>query len=312
MRKIASLLSVLMLICALAFGQNRTVSGTVRDANGNPVPFATVTVVGTNTATQADANGNFTLNNVAENARLRVTSTGFTALTVPVSGDLSSVTLTRSGDQLQEVVVTGAYNTKRTARSTSYNAQVVTGEQLNTIRQTNLNNALAGKVSGLQVRSQSAAALGREGNVRLRGASGLGGDEGIIYVVDGTILPNISDINMDDIADVTVLQGPAASAQFGPQGANGAIVITLKKGVRPRGLGVDVNIGAQWDRVYILPNYQNSYAGGAYGDLQKYTWKEGQPEEWKALDGKYYPDYSDDASWGPRMVGQEYIPWYAW
>lgn len=73
-----------------------------------------------------------------------------------------------------------------------------------------------------------------------------------------------------------------------------------------------MNIGAQFENVYILPNYQNSYAGGGVSDLLKYTWKAGDPEEWKALDGKFYHDYSDDASWGPRMVGQEYIPWYAW
>src|SRR5688572_19705395 len=135
MRKIASLLSVLMLVCALAFGQTRTVSGTVRDANGNPIPFATITIVGTNSATQADATGSFTLNNVAENARLNISSTGFTAQTIAASGNLSSIVLARGGDQLQEVVVTGAYNTKRTARSTSFNAQVVSGEQLNTVRQ---------------------------------------------------------------------------------------------------------------------------------------------------------------------------------
>ncbi|WP_315821133.1 hypothetical protein [Paraflavitalea speifideaquila] len=64
--------------------------------------------------------------------------------------------------------------------------------------------------------------------------------------------------------------------------------------------------------MYVLPNYQNTYAGGGNADLQQYVWKPGQPEAWKALDGKYYHNYSDDASWGPRMVGQEYIPWYAW
>ncbi|RPD50550.1 SusC/RagA family TonB-linked outer membrane protein [Paracnuella aquatica] len=312
MRKIASLLPVLMLLCTLAFGQARTVTGTVRDENGNPIPFASVTESGTNRGTTTDANGVFRIS-IAQNGTLNVTAAGFVAQqSFNPTGETANISLRRSDAQLQEVVVTGAYNTKRTARSTSYNAQVVTGEQMNTIRQTNLNNALAGKVSGLQVRSQSAAALGREGIVRLRGASGLGGDENIIYVVDGTILPNINDINLDDVADLTVLQGPAAAAQFGPQGANGAIVVTMKKGTRSRGIGIDLNIGAQWDKVYVLPNYQNSYAGGSTADLRKYTWQAGQPEEWKALDGKYYHDYSDDASWGPRMVGQEYIPWYAW
>ena len=81
--------------------------------------------------------------------------------------------------------------------------------------------------------------------------------------MDGTILPNINDVNMDDVEDLTVLQGPAAAAIFGPQGARGAIVITLKKAKKgAKGVGIEVNLGAQLDKVYILPNYQNSYAGG--------------------------------------------------
>lgn len=311
MRKIASLLAMLMLFCALAYAQTRTVTGVVRDDKGDPIPFATVTEAGTRNATTADANGNFTIK-VGDKARLSFSATGYQAQTV-AAANASNIALVRAESQLQEVVVTGAYSTKRTARSTSYNAQVVSSEQLNVIRQPNVNNALAGKVSGLQVRSQSTAALGRNNNIRLRGESGLGGGGGVIYVVDGTILPNADDINMDDVENVTVLQGPSAAAIFGSQGANGAIVITMKKGsARQKGVGIDVNIGAQWDKVYVLPNYQNSYAGGANADLTKYEWQPGQPEEWKALDGKYYHDYADDASWGPRMVGQEYIPWYAW
>src|SRR5215218_126498 len=96
MRKIASLLSVLVLCCALAFGQNRAVSGIVRDVNGNPIPFATITVSGTHTATQADANGNFTLGNVPANAQLSISATGFTAQTVSASGNLSAIALARS------------------------------------------------------------------------------------------------------------------------------------------------------------------------------------------------------------------------
>ncbi|HEV7333196.1 MAG TPA: SusC/RagA family TonB-linked outer membrane protein [Flavisolibacter sp.] len=312
MRKLSLLLSMLVL-CIFAFAQPRTVTGRVTDETGNALPFATITVKGTNTGASADQDGRFTIS-VPANATLVVSSQGRVTKEVAVGNQTTvNVTLQASASTtLSEVVVTGAYNTRRTARSTSYNAQVVTGEQLNVIRQTNVNNALAGKVSGLQVRSQSAAALGRQTEVRLRGTGGLGGGEGVIYVVDGTIVPNSDDINIDDIQDVTVLQGPAASAQFGSQGANGAIVITLKKGRRSAGVGVDVNIGAMFESVYIMPNYQNSYAGGSTSDLMKYTWRPGHPEEWKALDGKYYHDYSDDASWGPRMVGQEYIPWYSW
>jgi TonB-linked SusC/RagA family outer membrane protein len=215
------------------------------------------------------------------------------------------------------VVVTSAYSTKRTLRSTSYSAQTVGDEKLNTIRQADVNNALAGKVAGVQVRSQSAAKLGSEGyaSVRLRGEGGLDKGSEVLYVVDGTVIPTSSagDINPDDIEDLSVLQGPAAAALFGAQGANGAIVINTKRAKRnQKGIGVEFNTGVTFDKVYILPDYQNSYAGGGIPDLMQYKWAAGQPEEWKALDGKYYHNYSDDASWGPRMVGQEYIPWYSW
>lgn len=312
MRKLLSLLTVLLFSVA-AFAQVRTVAGKVLDGRGSPIPFATVSIKGTNNAVVSDADGDFSVR-VNTGAVLVITALGYTAQEIPVGNAATlEVILVQNTAEMDEVVVTGAYNIKRTARSTSYNAQVVTGEDLNVIRQTNINNALAGKVSGIQVRSQSAAALGRSGDIRLRGESGLGGGEGIIYVVDGTILPNSDDINMDDVETLNVLQGPAASALFGPQGANGAIVITLKKGRKnQRGIGVDVNIGANIERIAVLPNYQNSYAGGAASDLMKYSWQPNHPEEWKALDGKYYHDYNDDASWGPRMLGQEYIPWYAW
>ncbi|MES2646640.1 MAG: SusC/RagA family TonB-linked outer membrane protein [Bacteroidota bacterium] len=312
MRKMQLMLAVLVLCSGMAFAQTRTISGVVRDDKGNPVSFASVQLKGNKNGVSADADGRFTIKaNTGD--KLVVTALGLEKNEFAVGAqDVVSITLSSNTKDLSEVVVTGAYNTKRTARSTSYNAQVVNAEQLNTIRQTNLNNALAGKVSGIQVRSQSAAALGRTGQIRLRGTDGFGLGGDVVYVVDGTILPSADGVNMDDVEDVTVLQGPAASAQFGSQGGNGAIVITLKKGKKGRGIGVDVNTGAQFDNVYILPNYQNSYAGGNVSDMYKYTWQAGQPEEWKALDGKYYHDYSDDASWGPRMVGQEHIPWYSW
>ncbi|MFT3825018.1 MAG: SusC/RagA family TonB-linked outer membrane protein [Chitinophagaceae bacterium] len=313
MRKLTSLLIALLLIAGIAQGQTKNVRGRITDEGGSPVPFATVAIKGTRSAVVSDAQGAFAVRSKTGDV-LVITAQGYAAKEVTIANEeVISVSLTVNNKSLEEVVVTGAYNTKRSARSTSYSAQVVQGEQLNVIRQTNLNNALAGKVAGLQVRSQSAALLGNTGTIRLRGTSGLSGDQDIIYVVDGTILPNPNDINLDDIENVTVLQGPAAAAQFGSQGANGAIVITTRRAKKgARGIGIDLNLGAQVDRVYVLPHYQNSYAGGNSADLIKYEWQPGQPEEWKALNGKYYHNYSDDASWGPRMVGQEYIPWYAW
>ena len=303
-----------MLCSIFAFAQNRVVSGKVADKDGAAVPFASVKVKGSKTGVSADAYGAYSIR-VKDGDVLEITATGFKAIEVPVGTQtyLSSVMEKSLATNMTEVVVTSAMGVKCSARTTSTNAQVVSGEQLNVIRSTNVNNALAGKVSGIQVRSQSAAALGRSGNVRLRGESEFGGGSGVLYVVDGTILPNSNDVNLDDIEDITVLQGPNAAALFGPEAANGAIVITTKRARKnTKGIGVDVNLGLQFNKVYVLPNYQNSYGGGGVGDFIKFNYAPGQPEGWKALDGKYYHDYSDDASWGPRMAGQEYIPWYAW
>ncbi|RYD82181.1 MAG: hypothetical protein EOP53_04420, partial [Sphingobacteriales bacterium] len=150
----------------------------------------------------------------------------------PVVESGSFIQLPDRNNSIAEVVVTSAFNVKRTARSVSTSVQVVNAEDLNTVRAPNINNALAGKVAGAQVRSQSTAALGRETMIRLRGENSLNGRSQPVYVVDGTIMPDAGDINSDDIEEVTILQGPAAAARFGPDGANGAIVVTMKKGRR--------------------------------------------------------------------------------
>ena len=313
MRRFLSLFTMLMLCGVLAFAQSRVVSGKVTDNNGKPVPFASVIVKGKGAGVQTDVNGEYSIRVNAGDV-LQISQLSYDIVEVPV-GSLNNITtaLELKSTTITEVIVTSAFQTKRTLRSQATNVQNVSGDQLNTIRQANINNSLAGKVSGAQVRSQSSAALGRETQVRLRGENGLTAGSGPIYVVDGTIIPSSNDINTDDVEDVTVLQGPAAAALFGPDAANGAIVINTKKARKGQsGYGIEINSGVTFDKVYITPNYQNEYAGGADYNLRKYTWQPGQPEGWKALDGKYYHEYSDDASWGPRMVGQEYIPWYAW
>ncbi len=326
MRRFLSLFTLLMLASVLAFSQSRVVSGRVTDINGSPVGFASITVKGTKVGIPADGNGLYTIK-VKDGDVLVITAGGYKAaeFTVTSTTSVISTFLERTTNQdLKEVVVTSAFGTKRAARSTASNVQNVNADQLGTVRQANINNALAGKVAGVQVRSQSSAALGRETIVRLRGENGIGIGSGALYVVDGTIMPSSNDINVDDIEDVTVLQGPAATALFGPEGANGAIVVNTKRGRKGSRnvLGIEINSGVNYDKVYILPNYQNSYAGGnghfggatgSISNMKKFTYIAGfHPAGWAALDGKYYPDYEDDESWGPRMVGQEYIPWNAW
>ncbi len=321
MRRILSLLTMLMLCGLLASAQNRVVSGKVTDKDGNNVPFASVKVKGTRIGTQADGNGVYTIK-VKDGDVLEISAAGFKTIETNVGSQSVIGSVMEKTGNLTEVVVTSAFGIKRNARSSASNVQNVNADQLNTVRQTSLNNALAGKVAGAQVRSQSTAALGKETVVRLRGENGLGIGGGALYVVDGTIVTSANDINVDDIDDVTVLQGPSAAALFGAEGANGAIVINTKKAKRgQKNLGIEINSGIQFDKVYILPTYQNEYAGGSgtynggtgTGNMKQFNYVDGfHPAGWKALDGKYYLDYEEDESWGPRMVGQEYIPWYAW
>jgi tetratricopeptide (TPR) repeat protein len=159
-----------------------------------------------------------------------VTEKKETVSSPPTSSPSADLNFMSSGTtELKEVVVTGAFGIKRTGRSTASNVQNLTGDQVNTIRQTNINYSLAGKLAGALVRSQSLAKLGAETTIRLRGENGFGVGAGALYVVDGTIMPGGVDINPDDVEDYSVLQGPAAAALFGPDGSNGAIVMTLKK-----------------------------------------------------------------------------------
>ena len=312
MRRFLSLFTMMMLCGLLSFAQSRVVSGRVSDADGKPVPFASVVIKGGG-GVQTDVNGEYSIRVNAGDV-LQISQTSYNMVEIPV-GSLTNITtsLQLKENTITEVIVTSAFQTKRTARSIASNIQNVSSEQLNTVRAANINNALAGKVAGAQVRSQSAAALGRETIVRLRGENGLGSGSGPIYVVDGTIIQSSGDINPDDVEDVNILQGPAAAAIFGPDGANGAIVVNTKKAKKGQtGMGIEINSGVVFDKIYITPNYQNAYSGGDGADLRLYTYQPGHPEGWKALDGKFYHDYSDDASWGPRIAGQEYIPWYAW
>lgn len=308
MKKSSLVLIAFFLAIGAALAQ-RTVRGTVTDVNGDGLIGANVLVKGTTVGTVTEVDGSYTLEIPAGSSVLVFSYTGFETQEVQMGvDDVINVTLAE-GITLSEAVVT-ALGTPRSSKSLPYAAQQLSGEKLNAIPNNTVNNALSGKIAGVQVRGQSYMALGRDASIRIRGAGSLT-DKEPLYVVDGTPTSGI-DINPEDIESMTVLKGPSATALYGQRGDAGVIVIKTKKGVKGKGIGLEVNQGTFWDKVYILPHYQNSYAGGGAADLIQFAWEEGMPEEWKTFEGKYHHDYSDDASWGPRMVGQEYIPWYSW
>jgi TonB-linked SusC/RagA family outer membrane protein len=161
----------------------------------------------------------------------------------------------------------------------------------------------------------------------IRGVTGLGLSTPI-FVVDGTIT-NQSAVNMDNVETVSVLKGPAATALYGQRARDGAVIISTRKGSRKRATGVEVNLGATFENLSVLPPYQNEYAGGyssAYtsknslgagylDDQGFYIFKyvpSRHPAAWAAFDGQRMLEYGADESWGPKMDGSLYRPYFSW
>jgi TonB-linked SusC/RagA family outer membrane protein len=280
MKKTLSLLTVLMLFCALAFGQTRAVSGRVTDAQGKAVPFASVTVKGSSAGVAADENGNFTIE-AAPNSTLVFSAAGYQTSEVNIKNQSSVSASLSSQSSLNEVVVT-ALGIRRTRNQTPYAAQQVTGEEVSKTRNANFVQNLSGKVAGLDIRQTNT--MGGSTNVIIRGTKSITGNNQALFVVDGVPYSNsntntanqrtgrggydygnaAADINPDDIESVTVLKGAAASALYGSQGSNGVILITTKKNAR--GLGITVNSGVTVGKVdkSTFPTYQKQYGAG-YG-----------------------------------------------
>jgi TonB-linked SusC/RagA family outer membrane protein len=313
MKKILQLCIFLLLTTSTlgVFAQERTVSGKVTSVDdGSPIPGVNVVLKGTTNGAVTDGDGNYRISIAGGNGTLVFTFIGFKTIEVAV-GERTTVDISLEQDvqQLNEVVVT-ALGITRDARSIAYANQQVSNEKLVIARSNNIADALAGKVAGIQVRGQSGGKLGSNAAIRIRGNNGLE-EKGPLYILDGTPIEDSNDINPDDIESTTILKGPAATAVYGQRGDAGVILLTSKKAKKGSG-GITINQNYFVEKVYVLPRFQNSYAGGSFADLAKFTYQPGMPTEWQALDGKYYHDYTDDGSWGPRMVGQEYIPWYAW
>jgi len=309
MRKILSLLAVLLLLCGWAFAQTRTVTGTVRDQAGKPVPFATITVAGTSNATSADANGNFSIT-VPQSGRLTVSSTGFQTVTIAPSGSgAQSITLATGGEQLSEVVVTTAQGLKREKRSLGYAAPTINNADLVKGQSSSPINALIGKVPGVNITSTSGAP-GSSSRIVIRGGSSIGGTNQPLLVIDGVPIDNSSviggvnvlssvdfgnrgnDLNPNDIESITVLKGPGATALYGSRASNGALIITTKggRGSSNRKNEVTLNSTVTFSNVLKLPDFQNQYGQGYnVGSSAANVQLEFDPQE--------------NFSWGPKFDG---------
>ncbi|WP_169719449.1 SusC/RagA family TonB-linked outer membrane protein [Olivibacter sitiensis] len=216
--------------------KNRTVKllqqpikGRILDSRNQPIANANVSIKGTTLRTQSDNNGDFSFNNIPENAILIVSFLGFETKEVPVVGQsVFTIQLNDKENALDEVVVV-AYGTVNKALAVGSSAQVKAAD-IEKRPITNLMNALVGSAPGVQS-SIAGGAPGDGASVRIRGTGSINGSNSALTVVDGIVFDgNIASINPDDIESISVLKDASTTAMYGSRGGNGVLMITTKKG----------------------------------------------------------------------------------
>ena len=258
--KRAILCCLVIIVYVPSFSQTKWFSGVVTQSNGNPVPFATLTVKEKEDATVAEADGSFIIK-AASTDSIIINAVGFNAGAFALKNENKALyALSSNANTLPAVVVTSAFDTKKEKQMAPYSAQLIPSETINIIPQTNLNDALVGKIAGVQFRGQSGAKLNSQAFARVRGGIILSGDAAPTFVVDGTIVLDANSIDPSTIENITVLKGANATAIFGGF-ANGAIIITTKK-AKLNTSSIQFNQGLTFDKVGKMPAFQNTYAGG--------------------------------------------------
>ncbi|MCD8044268.1 MAG: SusC/RagA family TonB-linked outer membrane protein [Tannerellaceae bacterium] len=279
--------------------QKKQIKGTVTDETGEPMIGATVMVKGTNNGTITDLDGNYTLE-VSKGNVLTISFLGYDSQNITV-GDLSvyNTQMNLASQELGAVVVT-ALGIKRAEKALSYNVQEIKQDELTRVKDANLVNSLAGKVAGVTINSSSSG-VGGASKVVMRGSKSIAQSSNALYVIDGVPMFNLSgdgstefgsegtsegiaDINPEDIESISVLTGAAAAALYGSRAANGAIVLTTKKGAAGK-LQVTFSSNTEFLRPFVLPRFQNRYGTGD-----------------QTLDGG-----SAIKSWGERLNNSNYM-----
>lgn len=272
-------------VCLTTWAQDRLITGKVTSSADNSVlPGVSIVVKGTSKGTTTDANGEFKVN-APNNATLIFSYIGYLRQEVKVgSNNTINVSLENDENILNEVVVT-ALGVKQEKRALGYAVQEVKGQDLLDSQRDNFMMGLQGRVAGLQMTPTSGTA-GGSAVIQLRGAGSIGNSNQPLYVVDGLPISNntfaqgalvsdrpnrdmdyqnrAADINPNDIETVTILKGPEAAALYGIEAANGAIVITTKKGGTGRGK-ITYNGSLSIRDVYRFPEGQTTYGRGFNG-----------------------------------------------
>ncbi|MEL6697672.1 MAG: SusC/RagA family TonB-linked outer membrane protein [Bacteroidota bacterium] len=316
MKRLVLLLGLLSLGLTIAFAQT-TVSGKVTDSeSGDPLEGVAVLIKGTTIGMFTDENGDYKIEIPATaegDATLIYTYVGKATSEEAIAGRTTiNVGMKPDALVLDEVVVTALGITKE-RKALGYAIQDVDGGEIQATNATSFIDGLNGKVSGVNIINTSGAA-GGSSRVIVRGQNSLSGNNQALLVVDGVKINNSEtategrtagvalsnrgmDLNPDDIANVTVLKGAAATALYGADGSRGVVLITTKKGAKNSRARVDVSSTFTWKEANQLPALQNTYAQGVSG-----TWL-----------GPDAAGFFKATSWGPAIDTMRYdgsaYPW---
>jgi TonB-linked SusC/RagA family outer membrane protein len=298
-----AIVSLCLLVSGVLFAQ-KTITGTITDEAGVPLPGATIIVVETNEGTTTDFDGNYSIL-ASDGNTIDISYIGYTKQSISVA-DGAQFSVSLQPDSLDEVVVT-ALGIKRNTKALGYSVTQVGGESVSEVKSTNALQALQGKIAGVQVTGNATGAKGST-RVIIRGNSSLTGNNMPLYIVDGIPIDNtnlgsagvwggadggdgISAINPDEVESISVLKGGAAAALYGSRASNGAILITTKTGAGVEGIQVEISSSIQFDDIKNDPfDPQTIYGQGR--------------------DFSTTSDTADTmAAWGPRMDGSSVEQW---
>jgi len=221
-------LTIFLLFSQLGFSQTQSVSGTVKDANGSPIPGANVLVVGTNRGTITDFDGIYTIA-VSPNEQLRFSFIGYIDSTVDVGiQNVINVGLQEAESKLDEIIVTGY--SKQSTRDITGSVSVIKSEDLATTSPTSLEQSLQGQASGVVVNLEGGP--GGSSAIRIRGYGTINGNDPL-FIIDGTpTAAGLNSINPNDVESIQILKDASSAAVYGNRAANGVVIITTKSGKR--------------------------------------------------------------------------------
>jgi TonB-linked SusC/RagA family outer membrane protein len=296
-KRLTVFLACLFLSLGTMLAQTKVTGIVVSQDDNEPVVGVSVLVVGTNVGTVTGADGRFSLTVPEGKSQLRFTYVGMETLEVSARPQMRIV-LRSGATNIDEIVVT-AMGIKRSAKALGYSATAVNGDEIAAARTADVMSSLQGKVAGVQI-SSATGDPGSSNSVIIRGISSLGGNNQPLYVIDGVPMNNsavyssdglnsgydfgngANAVNPDDVENMTILKGAAATALYGSRAANGVILITTKSGKQQsKGLGIEYNGGLQWESVMRLPQMQNDFGMGWNGDKTD----------------------DENGSWGPKFDG---------